>query len=84
MCDCSVGDVHPCESAPSIFSVATLRYLTLLTLQEKNIGWESGRQKRASHPIPELKESLQLKWHNMEGKWPSNELVPGFEDFSKV
>ena len=57
---------------------------SLLYLQDKNIGWESGRQKRASHPIPELKESLQLKWHDMEGKWPSDELVPDFEATSKV
>lgn len=54
------------------------------SLKEKNIGWESGRQKRASHPIPELKESLQLKWHDMEGKWPANNLVPDFEATSKV
>lgn len=54
------------------------------SLQAANIGWEAGKQKRQAHPIPELKESLQLKWHNMEGKWPSDELVPDFEDFSKV
>ena len=55
-----------------------------LTLQDKNIGWESGKQKRASHPIPELKESLQLKWHGMEGMWPADSKVEGFESFSKV
>ena len=50
----------------------------------KNIGWESGQQKRQSHNLPELKESLQLKWHDMEGRWPSDADVPGFEKTSKV
>lgn len=45
----------------------------------KNIGWESGQQKRESHKMPELKESLQLKWHGMEGRWPSDSDVPGFQ-----
>ena len=53
-------------------------------MQKKNSGWESGQQKRASHNLPELKESLQLKWHNMEGKWPTDEDVAGFKDFSEV
>ncbi|KAK9786484.1 hypothetical protein WJX73_001127 [Symbiochloris irregularis] len=45
----------------------------------RNAGWESGRQKRASHNLPELKESMQLKWHNMQGKWPSDEDLAGFQ-----
>ena len=53
-------------------------------MQNKNIGWESGKQKRASHPIPELKESMQLKWHGMDGMWPADGAVEGFESFSKV
>ena len=53
-------------------------------MQKKNSGWESGQQKRASHNLPELKESLQLKWHNMEGKWPTDEDVAGFKDFSEA
>ena len=53
-------------------------------MQKKNIGWESGQQKRASAKVPELKESLQLKWHDMEGKWPTDEYVPDFESYSKV
>ncbi len=56
----------------------------LSNLQKKNIGWESGQQKRASAKVPELKESLQLKWHDMEGKWPTNDDVPDFENYSKV
>ena len=51
-------------------------------LQEKNIGWESGQQKRASHNLPELKESLQLKWHDMDGKWPVD--VPDFQATAQV
>lgn len=47
--------------------------LTMRILQKKNIGWESGQQKRASAKVPELKESLQLKRHDMEGKWPTDE-----------
>ena len=54
------------------------------SLQDKNIGWESGQQKRASHNIPELKESLQLKWHDMDGRWPADKEVPDFEAISKV
>lgn len=50
---------------------------------KKNIGWESGQQKRASAQVPELKESLQLKWHDMEGRWPTNDYVPDFESYSK-
>ena len=50
----------------------------------KNIGWESGRQKRASHNLPELKESLQLKWHDMEGRWPSDADIAGFQKTSEV
>lgn len=57
---------------------------TAVLTQTKNIGWESGQQKRASAKVPELKESLQLKWHNMEGKWPTNDDVPDFENYSKV
>ncbi|CAL5221914.1 g4184 [Coccomyxa viridis] len=53
-------------------------------LQKKNVGWESGQQKRASHNLPELKESLQLKWHNMDGKWPSNEDIKDFQAFSEA
>lgn len=53
-------------------------------MQSKNTGWESGQQKRASHNLPELKESLQLKWHDMEGKWPTDEDIAGFKAFSKV
>ncbi|EIE22069.1 oxidoreductase [Coccomyxa subellipsoidea C-169] len=45
----------------------------------KNIGWESGQQKRASHHLPELKESLQLKWHDMEGRWPSDQDIADFQ-----
>ena len=52
--------------------------------QAKNIGWESGRQKRASHNLPELKESLQLKWHDMEGRWPSDADIPGFQETCEV
>lgn len=50
----------------------------------KNIGWESGQQKRESHKMPELKESLQLKWHGMEGRWPSDSDVPGFQQICQV
>ena len=57
---------------------------TSVLTQTKNIGWESGQQKRASAKVPELKESLQLKWHNMEGKWPTDNDVPDFENYSKV
>lgn len=53
-------------------------------MQKKNIGWESGQQKRASANVPELKESLQLKWHDMEDKWPTDQDVAGFETYSKV
>ena len=53
-------------------------------MQSKNIGWESGQQKRASHHLPELKESLQLKWHDMEGRWPSDQDIADFEATSKV
>lgn len=53
-------------------------------MQKKNIGWESGQQKRASAKVPELKESLQLKWHDMEGRWPTNDDVPDFESYSKA
>lgn len=53
-------------------------------MQSKNTGWESGQQKRASHNLPELKESLQLKWHDMEGKWPTDEDIAGFKAFSEV
>lgn len=52
--------------------------------QSKNVGWESGQQKRASAKVPELKESLQLKWHDMHGRWPTNDDVPEFESYSKV
>ena len=48
------------------------------------MGWESGRQKRASHALPELKESMQLKWHDMAGKWPGDDALPDFEAVSKV
>ena len=34
--------------------------------------------------MPELKESLQLKWHDMDGKWPADKEVPDFEATSKV
>lgn len=45
----------------------------------------SGQQKRASHNLPELKESLQLKWwHNVDGKWPNDEDITGFQAFSEV
>ncbi|KAK9909897.1 hypothetical protein WJX75_009198 [Coccomyxa subellipsoidea] len=50
----------------------------------KNIGWESGQQKRASHHLPELKESLQLKWHGMEGRWPSDQAIPDFQATSEA
>ena len=53
-------------------------------VQKKNVGWESGQQKRASHNLPELKESLQLKWHDMDGKWPSDKDIEGFQAFSEV
>lgn len=53
-------------------------------MQKKNVGWESGQQKRASHNLPELKESLQLKWHDMDGKWPTDEDIQGFQAFSEV
>ena len=53
-------------------------------VQKKNVGWESGQQKRASHNLPELKESLQLKWHDMDTKWPSDQDIDGFQAFSKV
>lgn len=53
-------------------------------MQSKNIGWESGQQKRASHHLPELKESLQLKWHDMEGRWPSDQAIPDFQATSEV
>ena len=56
----------------------------LMAEQKKNIGWESGQQKRASANVPELKESLQLKWHDMDGKWPTEEDVAEFETYSKV
>jgi len=47
-------------------------------MQKRNVGWESGQQKRASHNPPELKELLQLKWHDMDGKWPTDEDIQGF------
>ena len=48
------------------------------------MGWESGRQKRQSHNKPELKESMQLKWHDMGGKWPGDDALAHFEATSKV
>lgn len=48
------------------------------------MGWESGQQKRASHNSPELKESLQLKWHNMDGRWPTGKDIKDFKAFSEV
>ena len=53
-------------------------------VQSKNIGWESGQQKRASHHLPELKESLQLKWHDMEGRWPSDQDIADFQATCEV
>jgi len=47
-------------------------------MQKRNVGWDSGQQKRASHNPPELKELLQLNWHNMDGKWPTDEDIQGF------
>ena len=69
--------------------IYTIYYILLCSepqtqVQKKNIGWESGQQKRASAKVPELKESLQLKWHDMEGRWPTNDDVPDFESYSKV
>ena len=57
----------------------SIRPDTHCCLQSKNVGWESGRQKRASHNLPELKESMQLKWHDMAGKWPSDADLQGFQ-----
>ena len=48
------------------------------------MGWESGQQKRASHNLPELKESLQLKWHDMDGRWPTGKDIEDFQSFSEV
>ena len=53
-------------------------------VQKKNVGWESGQQNRASHNLPELKEFRQLKWHDMDRKWPSNQDIDGFQAFSEV
>ena len=72
--------VHPPQCTHAISQSAPLRMFT----QSKNIGWESGQQKRASAKVPELKESLQLKWHDMAGRWPTNDDVPEFESYSKV
>lgn len=39
-------------------------------------------QVRPSTGTTDLKESLQLNYHDMEGLWPSDEDCPGFKDQS--
>lgn len=47
----------------------------------KNVGWEKNSQVRPSTGAADEKESYQLQFSkNMEGKWISDEYLPGFKD----
>ncbi|KAK9790557.1 hypothetical protein WJX73_003564 [Symbiochloris irregularis] len=43
-----------------------------------NKGWEKGKQVRPSSGVADMKESLQVQWHRMEGSWPTEQTLPGF------
>ncbi|KAI9471041.1 MAG: hypothetical protein EXX96DRAFT_375911 [Benjaminiella poitrasii] len=44
----------------------------------RNAGWEKLAQIRPSTGVADLKESIQLGFHNMEDIWPSLDDCPGF------
>ncbi len=46
----------------------------------KNTGWEKNAQVRPSTGKPDRKESYQMQFGtNMEGVWPSEDILPGFQ-----
>ncbi|KAL1407904.1 hypothetical protein Q8F55_007340 [Vanrija albida] len=49
-------------------------------LNGKNAGWEKNTQVRPSTGTADQKESMQLQFARMEGLWPSDTDVEGFQD----
>lgn len=48
-----------------------------------NAGWEFREQVRPSTGTPDNKESYQITMPRMDGLWPSEEALPGFQGFMK-
>lgn len=48
-------------------------------LNGKNAGWEKNTQVRPSTGTADQKESMQLQFARMEGLWPSDEDIDGFQ-----
>ena len=53
--------------------------------QQKNAGWESNSQLRPSTGTYDMKESLPLQYAaaTSDGKWPTDQDCPGFEEITK-
>ena len=47
--------------------------------KQLNAGWESRAQVRPSTGTPDQKESYQITRPHMEGLWPGDDVLPGFE-----
>eukprot|EP00271_Cylindrocystis_brebissonii_P011917 TRINITY_DN29940_c0_g1_i1.p1 TRINITY_DN29940_c0_g1~~TRINITY_DN29940_c0_g1_i1.p1 ORF type:complete len:328 (-),score=89.42 TRINITY_DN29940_c0_g1_i1:1217-2200(-) len=85
-----VGHGIPAEDVTKAFGYAA-KYFALpdevkaknFLVKAQNVGWEKMGQVRPSTGTTDLKESLQMGYCNMEGKWPADADCDGFEAFTK-
>lgn len=67
------------STSASFFSLPDSTKATL-PLTTKNAGWEKNAQIRPSTGAADQKESFQMQFgSNMDGLWPSDEVLPGFK-----